>query len=549
MSRIPPPDPHGRILAYLDGGIKASFSRWDWPGLSMSYSAKTGQHCYINRSSAVKFLQEHGASIQWHSLSRVILTEIEKLCPAASKAEQISQAKLGALVRGHQVRKRTVLPARVRQFLDKRFVVNSPSKGETSQMAILICRQINEKLAEKGNAGKSFFITSLKGHARLDYPLEKGEELKKSSPLDLKVDLWMTISKDGKAVSLQFKPESACLLGEGSYRKVFEAEDIEVGMQPTKSKEGYSRETTKTPSVRVSGVGDQLSSSSSYKMVKRGAEVHKASFSKLAEAKKKGLLPGVYLTSPHETLGASVEKQVRYGTDMEKLVKTGNLSQDFSPDAKKIQVTRVQLLQCARDVALALKWLNDQGITHRDVKVWNVNISWGKDKDGTERPIAYLADFDFASQGFGYDSLAFEYDYYAWDPCCALANITTPYTDLYGAAQIFCQVMAPSLNWKNFDVAKKAIQRDVEAGKPFQPERYIPQELEEHQKEAFAFFCGICYESSLLLKELKQRRGFPMSIGPEQVQAAMVTLKKKGLLQHSVDGLIALIDQEVARLS
>lgn len=547
MPRIPPPDSNGRILSHLDGGIEASFNRWDWPGLSVSYSAKTGDTCYINRSSAVKFLQEHGIAVDWYSRKPVILAEIEKLCPAASKAEEISRSKLGALVRGHQVRSRTVLPARVRPFLEKRFI-NSPSEKDSSQMEILICREINEKLAERGNFGKSFLINSLDGRVRLDYPLEEYGKLEKAFPTNLKMDLWITISEDGKRVSLQFKPQDSLLLGQGGYRQVFAAEEVVIGMQPTKDEQGYSRKTAKTPSVRVIGVEDQLlPSSSGYKRVERGAQVHKTSYSKLAEAKKRGLFKEVYITSPHETLGAGTAKQVRYGTDMEKLIKTGKLTQGFSQEIVEVQASRVQLLQCVRDVALALKWLNDQGITHRDVKVGNINVSWGDDDKGVKRPIAYLADFDFARKGFGYDPQAFDYDYYVWDPCCSSANITTPYTDLYGAVEIFCEVMAPRVGWKEFDEAKKAIQRDVARGKSFQPEPYTPKGLDRYQKEAFDAFCGICYESALLLKELKKRSSFPKSIGPEQVQAAMTSLKNRGLLRHSMDTLIGLIDRELRR--
>lgn len=547
MSRIPPPDQTGHILSHLDGGIEAAFSRWEWLGRSISYSDQTGRTCYINRSSAVEFLQKHGAAVGWTSRAQEILKEIEKLCPI-SKAEKRALAKLGAIVRGHQVRSHTVLPSRVRQFLEKRFT-SSPSDDDSSQMAILICRQINGKLAKRSNAGKSFLITSLKGHARLDYPEDESEKVKQSAPIRLEVDLWMTLSEDGKGVSLQFKPKDALFLGKGGYREVFAAEEISLDMQPTKDKQGYSRKTTKTPSVRVSGVDDQLlPSSSGYKRVERGAKVHKTAFLRLTEAKKKGLFQEVHLATPHEELGVGAAKQVRYGADMEKLLKKGTMAQDFSLEAKDVPIPRLQLLQCARDVTLALKWLNAQEIIHRDVKLGNVNVSWGKDGKGVQRPLAYLADFDFAKQGFGYDPLAFEYDYYVWDPCSS-ANIATPYTDLYGAAMVFCDAMAPTIGWKWFDEAKKAIQLTVERREPFQSKQYLPEGLDEHQKKAFAAFCDICYESSLLLEELKKKRGFPESIGPEQVKTAMKLLQKKGLLQYTLDSLIGLIDREIKRAS
>jgi len=535
-----------------------------------------------------------------------------RLAAEAKAATKIQAFARERVLPGHRARNRIVLPKRIHGFLHKSFVTGSialqagaEEEAFLSKAAVLACREINDKLNQPASRGQSFKITSLEGSVRQEYSEEPQEYPRLSDPIfagldeaaakaklaemkkkektvktEVPVDLWMTISADGKTVSLQFKPKDALLLGKGTYKMVYPAQDIKVDMARTKKvgEESYSRKTESAASVRVSETGVELGKVDSER-TERGAEVYNACFLELQEAQKRGEAKGVYISTPHVQLAAGemkqvlvpqmrlvggvmkqvlvpheqlagVEmKQVRYATDLEKMLIEGTVRRDLDVETQGVQphnVTPAEKLECVKDVAISLKWLNEQGITHRDGKTANVNILYGKDDNGVERPIASIADFDYANEEFGYDPKAGSNNYAVWDPCCAYGNIATPYVDRYGVAQMLCQTVIPGISYDNFKHARLAIMTAVYRNGPVElnPKKYLTG-LNPNQEKAFAAFLHVCYESALLYKELEAelQDDFPEDVTDAHVQAAMTKLQDAGELTHDMDHLIQVIDQ------
>lgn len=98
LSSLPPPQPYhnqSRILANSEvvtgdqqPGIRASKNKADWKWRSIEYKAADGETYYLNRNSAVKYLERHG-ELQWYNWAskEEILTKISKIAEKMEAAQ------------------------------------------------------------------------------------------------------------------------------------------------------------------------------------------------------------------------------------------------------------------------------------------------------------------------------------------------------------------------------------------------------------------------------------------------------------------------------
>lgn len=373
---------------------------------------------------------------------------LNSLVKDISSARNKAATKIQSLMRGHQVRKKTVFQSEVKKFLDanlKGLTTVSEEQIDHDALSKAIAREILElstsgALNEQGvllNTGKLYAFTNeddlnqLKGVTQKKdkdmLALERSEKARKATQVQLPVELW--VKKTPKGVEIEMVGQ---ILGIGSDKTVSRSKTFEIDLSTEKHQKSPLENTVALEMINAGANIDLLT----------GIELVQQRFHK--ELKAGTLMVAGMVTHA----GQLVEEKIEDNPDEVKLSVTGNRSKEVNGQlvtvARELEYDTGELtdnnLEAAADVAETLLKFHSKGIIHRDVKGPNIFEKKGR---------GFLADFGRTKeQGFT-ETGHVNYPY--WDPLSRLGYVT-PFCDAQGLTR--------TLSWTLFGAHDDNISED-----------------------------------------------------------------------------------------
>ncbi len=171
-------------------------------------------------------------------------------------------------------------------------------------------------------------------------------------------------------------------------------------------------------------------------------------------------------------------------------------------------------------VVSTVKWVNDQGIVHRDIKFDNFLIQ--QNPDQTFTPL--LTDFDL-SGNFGTEKSGWSKEEYPlWDPCCSYRGVKA-LTDVYS---ITCMYL---LTWTQVTTSELSSKRDLIMAYTENQKRFHLQgttwngvtfeNLTQRSRLRVRLFVHVCQESAKLAFHFHKIKG---PISHEEAKSALIQL-------------------------
>lgn len=318
---------------------------------------------------------------------------------------------LQALIRGWKIRNEIFLPHQLLPFVQTHFIGDTPEVQE--DIARLLCIEMNKVSSHPEDyKGKSVKLDEKLDAYLFAKPGEPTHQIRRPFSLCIEMD------NEGKSIRLLLVPGK--ILGEGAYKKVYSAHDVEV---PRKL-EGDERKTIHSVAVGIKDKGEGM---------QKGYSIQKEIIEKVKEGKF--VVPATPIMPSDDIPKLNISyKDIWYNSDMQKALDCRAIPISNQDSSERVPFTLKDQMKVYCEIAKTLSGMEKEGYVHRDVKNPNLFV---KLQEGS--PSGYLADFDLA-QKMGVSVTRAEYRY--WD-VLSKSGLVYPTTDAYGLVCSMAEAMSP----------------------------------------------------------------------------------------------------------
>lgn len=491
-----------------------------------TYSSLSSSSSSNSNGSLYEVVIENPQDNPVNQLAKPILKHDDKPenFPPPSVERHNAATKIQAGVRGMQVRDKTILPTRVGTFLQTNSkMYQDMNSNQQNDFRIAVAREINTMMVNTADWGTPKKINEWPVGEFIQIP----GDARGQHSIDVPVDLYATVSKDGKSITLELRNADDPMLGKGGYKQVFPSQTYVVEMRASEREKSTNQ--FETARVNMIPSNTTLGAAQDAKRVARGADIQRQCLEAIKQA---GYPPGVNITPSLQRLDDVTFTDQRYNGTLKAVLD--------SPD-----ISNKEKLEMVKSVIQTVAFIHSLEVCHNDIK--GVNILC---KDNTP----YVADFDLAT-GRGFDELGTGGKYRYWDYCMENA-IVTPLADRLALVQLLMSG-ADFLSWNELELLKGDIFTAIHRGSYSSTELWNIYNTQGYangsvQHQMFEAFCSICVESIVLLHAINQD---PTITKKEDIDAGVINSKLSEVEEllsqqnyeiYDMPKILALADQCIA---